>query len=97
MFLYITKNINPNYIMIPNFVEKNPKTALQICVLSKHNMRFSTTSTSNSPILLQKNNLYLIFFTFPLFSRTFPILNHPKSHHYDPKQQEFKIQTNKVP
>jgi hypothetical protein len=32
-----------------------------------------------------------------LFSRTFPILNHPKSHHYDPKQQEFKIQTNKVP
>jgi short subunit fatty acids transporter len=24
-------------------------------------------------------------------------LNHPKSHHYDPKQQEFKIQTNKVP
>ncbi len=32
-----------------------------------------------------------------LFSRTFPFLNHLKSHHYDPKQQKFKIQTNNVP
>jgi hypothetical protein len=24
-------------------------------------------------------------------------LNHPKSHHFNPKQQESKIQNNKVP
>jgi hypothetical protein len=35
MFLCIIKNINPNYSIIPSFVEKNPKTTLKICVISK--------------------------------------------------------------
>jgi hypothetical protein len=45
------------------------------------------------PLLNSLSHLLL----FPLFFRTLPLLNHLKSHHYDPKQQEFKIQTNKVP
>jgi hypothetical protein len=36
------------------------------------------------------------FLFLHLFSKTLPLLNQPKLHHYDTKQQEFKIQINKV-
>ncbi len=90
--------MNPNYNIIPCFVEENPKTTLKICVISKQNLWFSTTSTLTLLNLFKKKKKtpYFILFSF-LFSRTFPLLNHPKSHHYDPKQHEFKIQINKVP
>ncbi len=41
MFIYITKNMNPNYNIIPCFVEKNPKKTLQICAISKQSLWLS--------------------------------------------------------
>ncbi len=48
-------------------------------------------------IIFSKTNSPSHLPLLPLFSRTLPLLNHPKSHHYDPKQQKFKIQTTKFP
>ncbi len=48
VLLCITKNMNQNYSKIPCFVEKNPKTIIKICNISKQSMWFSTASTYNS-------------------------------------------------
>jgi hypothetical protein len=40
--------MNQNYSKISCFVEKNPKTIIKICGISKQNMWFSTASTYNS-------------------------------------------------
>ncbi len=38
MLLYITINMNKNYNKILYFVEKNPKTIIKICVISKESL-----------------------------------------------------------
>ncbi len=38
MLFGITENMNPNYSMIPCFVQKKSKTTLKICVISKHDL-----------------------------------------------------------
>jgi hypothetical protein len=35
MLLYINENMNPNYSIIPCFVENNPKITLKVYVISK--------------------------------------------------------------
>ncbi len=85
MLLCITKDMNPNYNIIPCFVKKNPKTTLKICAISKQSLWFSIASTSSSSYSsLKINSLFHLLF-LSLFLKTFPLLNHPKSHHYDPK------------
>jgi hypothetical protein len=84
--------MNPNYNILPCFVEKNPKTTLKIYVISKQSLWFSIASTSSSSYSSFLKKLPISSSSPPpLFSITLPLLNHPKSHHYDPKQQEFKI------
>ncbi len=48
MLLYIIEDMNPNYNIIPCFVEKLSKTTLKICALSKQSMWFSIASTCTS-------------------------------------------------
>jgi hypothetical protein len=48
------------------------------------------------PIILSKQTL-VSSSSPPFIFQNSPLYNHPKSHHDDPKQEEFKIQTNKVP
>jgi hypothetical protein len=101
--------MNQNYNRIPCFVEKNPKTTIKICGISKQSLWFSIASTSSSSLFSLPNfespyfpKLSNNLLTFPnslkisLFPNS-PLFNHPKSHHHDQNQQEFKIQTNKVP
>ncbi len=49
--------------------------------------------------LKTSKEFFLIFFSSSPFCslELSPLLNHPKSHHFNPKQQESKIQNNKVP
>ncbi len=97
MLLYITKNMNPNYSVIPCFVEKkSPKQHLKSVLYQKKVYAF-LPQIPPTLLFFSKKELSISSCFPPLFSRTFPLLNHPKSHHYDPKQQEFKIQTNKIP
>jgi hypothetical protein len=94
MLLCIIENINPNYNIIPGFAEKIPKQHLKFVLYQ--NKVFSTASTSSYSYFSLNKTPCFIFFSSCLFCKTLPLLNHPKSHHYDLKQQEFKIQTNKV-
>ncbi len=64
------------------FLPQVPPT-LPIFLFKKNKLTSKRTLTSQSPF----------FFCSPKL----PLYYHPKSHHYDPKQQEFKIQTNNVP
>jgi hypothetical protein len=41
MLLCIIENMNQNYSRIPWFVEKNPKTIIKICDISKLNLWLS--------------------------------------------------------
>ncbi len=69
MLIYITNNINPNCNIIPGFVEIFSKTTLKFYVISKQNLWFSITSTSNSPILFQK---FHVSFFCPFVLHNFP-------------------------
>ncbi len=73
MFLYIIENTNPNYSIIPCFVEKDPRTTFKICVISKQSLWFFTASTySSSYSSLKKNSLsHLLLFPF-LFQNSPP-------------------------
>ncbi len=83
--------MNPNYSVIPCFVKENLKTTLKIYVISNKVNGFLLQVLLAFPTLSQNTNSLFHLIFLPLFSRTFPLLNHPKSHHYNPKQQEFKI------
>ncbi len=95
MLLYITKNINPNYNIIPSFVEKNPKITFKICAISKLSVVFYFKYFHL--FLFFSKNLSHFFLLLLCFLELRTLLNHPKSYHYDPKQQVFKIQMNKIP
>ncbi len=60
-------------------------------------MWFSTASTSNSSYFSFQKKKTNFPVSFSFCSPKLPLYYHPKSCQYDPKQQEFKIQTNKVP
>jgi hypothetical protein len=77
----------------PMFCWKNPKTTIKIYGISKQNLWFSIVRTSSSSLSSLPNFVSKNFFIF----QNSPLLNHLKSHHHDQSQQEFKIQTNKVP
>jgi hypothetical protein len=81
-------NMNQNYNKIPCFVEKNPNTIIKICGISKQSSWFFIASTFSSSFSYFPNFMYKNLHVFP----NFPLLNHPKSHHHDQNQQEFKIQ-----
>jgi len=72
---------------------KKIKTTIKICGISKQNLWFSTTSTCNSSYSSQNymsNNSFLFYKTpsFSIISSHITMIQN---------QQEFKIQTNKVP
>jgi hypothetical protein len=94
VLFYITEKSNPNYSIIPGFVEKIPKQHLKFVLCQNRVYGFLPQVPPASYYSLK--NPHLIFFSI-FFFKTLPLLNHPKTHHYDPKQQKFKIQTNKVP
>ncbi len=97
----MTKNINPNYSIFPGFAEKNPKTTLKICVISKQSLWFLLQVPSVLPILLKKKKSTKkelhVSFSFLLFiSRTLLFTTIP-SHIIMIQSKKFKIQTNKIP
>jgi hypothetical protein len=84
--------MDQNYNKIPCFLKMKIKTTNKIHGISKQNMWFSTTSTY---ISFYSSQNYVSKFYFIFLEP--PFLGTPKSPHHDSKQQEFKIQTNKVP
>jgi hypothetical protein len=50
--VYVIENMNPNYNIIPCFVEKLSKTTLKVCPLSKQSMWFSIASMCNSSAMV---------------------------------------------
>jgi len=90
--IFATKNMNPNYNVIPCFVEKIPKTILKICVISKHSLWFSIANTSSSSYSSLKKKLLLIFFS-PFHFQNFPFPTIP-SHiimTQNNKKSKFKL------
>ncbi len=92
-FLYCCKH-ESKYSRIPCFVEKNFEATIKICGISNQSLWFSTTSTYNSFHSSLQNYVSKNF--SPTF-QNFLLLNNPQFPHHDQNQQEFKIQTNKVP
>ncbi len=86
MFYCIIENMNPNYNIIPCFVEKNPKKHLKFVLYQNKvfyykylhlPLPFSNLRVSSPPYVFQNFNL----------------LNYPKSHHHDQnnKNSKFKL------
>jgi hypothetical protein len=84
--------MNQNYSKIPCFVEKNPKTTIENCDISKQNLWFSIASIYNSFHFSFQN---FVFKKSPCFLELSPF-EQPQSLQHDKNEQEFKIQTNKV-
>jgi hypothetical protein len=94
MFFYIIENMNQTYNKIPCFVEKNPKKIIKNYGISKQNLWFSTVKFLQLLSFVFQNCVPKNYHFFFINS---PFLDHPKSHHHDQNQQEFKIQINKIP
>ncbi len=85
--------MNQNYNKMLCFVEKNPKKLIKICGISKKKCGFLLLVSIVPLTLLSKTLCLKIPF---IFQNSF-LLNSPQSFHHDQNEQEFKIQTNKVP
>ncbi len=92
VLLCVIINMNQNIAKFHVLLKKSQNN-IKICGISKQNLWFSIPSTYNSYYSSQNftsKNSPLIFQNFFLF-------NSPQSPHHDKNQQEFKIQTKKVP
>ncbi len=91
MLLYITKNMNPNYIIIPCFVEKIQNNTSNMCYIKIEFVVFYYKYLSL--LLLFFNASCLLFSSLSLALQNSPLLNYPKSHHHDPnnKNSKFKL------
>ncbi len=97
MLLYITKNINPSYNVIPCFVRKNPKTTLKICVISKQSLWFSIANTSNFSYYFPKKQTMFPFLLFLLFFRTLPFKTIPSHIKMIQSNKNSKFKLTKFP
>jgi hypothetical protein len=89
--------MNPNYNVIPYSVEKKiPKKHLKFVLYQNKICGFLLQVPLALLTLSSKLQLFISSFSLLLLQNS-PLWNHPNSHHNDPKQQKFKIQTNKVP
>ncbi len=87
MLLCIVENMNPNYSIIPCFVEKKSKMTFKMCTISKQSLWFSTTNTYSSSYFFPK----LCVSSFLLILQNFHLLNYPKSHHHDQNNKNSKV------